>query len=280
MIELAPPPTPAATPTACIAPLSSRYILGLRVDQCDYTTIFERFEYFIEQGGSHHVVLPNVEFCIAAYRDPEFNRLVNSCDLSIADGRGLHLAMRLAGSTLPNCTTGTDLGPLLAEWCRDHNRSLFLYGGEPGVAEAAAESLQNQFPGLRIAGTLHGFQKSAAEESEAVRIINATYPDILIVCRGMGRQEQWIRKHLHELTASVSFGNGGALDFWSGRIRRAPKWMQRAGLEWTFRLVLEPMRWRRQLALPHFAILFLWNLVLGRAFAPSRRLPHPTHPLS
>ncbi|MCK4450446.1 MAG: WecB/TagA/CpsF family glycosyltransferase, partial [Anaerolineae bacterium] len=137
--------------------------------------------------------------------------------------------------------------------------SLFLLGAAPGVAVATAARLCQTYPGLRIAGT-HAGSPALEEEDEIVRLIQRAKPDILFVAYGAPQQDKWIARNLERLGVPVAMGVGGAFDFISGRAKRAPRWLQRVGLEWLHRLLHEPWRWRRMLALPRF----VWLVVRER----------------
>ena len=137
---------------------------------------------------------------------------------------------------------------------------LYLLGAVPGVAEQAGDALQSLAPGLQVAGTYAG-SPSPAEEDAIIERIHAANTDVLCVAYGAPSQELWIYRNLPRLPAAVAIGVGGAYDFLSGRQRRAPRAMQRIGLEWLYRLYREPWRWKRMLALPHF---FIQVLLRGR----------------
>jgi N-acetylglucosaminyldiphosphoundecaprenol N-acetyl-beta-D-mannosaminyltransferase len=141
---------------------------------------------------------------------------------------------------------------------------VFLLGGETGVAEKAAKLLKLKYPELIIAGTQHGYFKSNKEQSIVTRIREA-HPDILFAGLGMGRQEKWLAANLNELNVPVSVGVGGSLDVIAGLKSRAPGWARTLYIEWLYRLVIEPQRWRRQLALPKF----LWLTLIKNAIIHS-----------
>jgi N-acetylglucosaminyldiphosphoundecaprenol N-acetyl-beta-D-mannosaminyltransferase len=129
---------------------------------------------------------------------------------------------------------------------------VFLLGAQPGVAEATSDILCARYPGLIIAGTYAG-SPAPAEDDALVALVNKATPDILFVAYGAPQQDLWIARNRERLNTGVAVGVGGAFDFISGRRRRAPRWVQRIGMEWLFRLYKEPWRWRRMLALPRFA---------------------------
>jgi N-acetylglucosaminyldiphosphoundecaprenol N-acetyl-beta-D-mannosaminyltransferase len=136
---------------------------------------------------------------------------------------------------------------------------IYLLGGEPGVAEEAAGVLVKDYPGINIVGTHHGYFD---KDIEAIQAIKDTKTDILFAGLGAGRQEKWLSKHLKDLNVALSMGIGGSLDVISGRKKRAPKWIQNLYIEWLYRLITEPQRWKRQLALPKFLYLTLFRKVI------------------
>jgi N-acetylglucosaminyldiphosphoundecaprenol N-acetyl-beta-D-mannosaminyltransferase len=206
----------------------------------------------VRQSRSNQIVSINPERMMQARRDPSFAALLRQSDLSLADGIGVMWACRWMGQQLPERVTGVDFVRALAARGSQEGWRFFFLGAAPGVAEEAARLLAAQYPGFQVAGTFAGSPKSEQESLIAERI-RSSKTDILFVAFGAGAEEFWIARNLEKTGVRVAMGVGGALDFISGRTRRAPKWMRERGLEWLHRLVREPWRWRRQLALPRFA---------------------------
>ena len=243
-------------------------ILGVRVHAITYRQTLDLIERWIEQGGPHQIATANPEFVMAAQRDAAFRQTLNAADLCTADGIGLLWAARLLGQRLPERVTGSDLAPLLAQRAAERGWRLYLLGAGPGVAERAAQVLRRKSPQLRVVECYAG----SPAESEAPAIIArvaAVQPDILLVAYGAPAQDLWIARHKAVLGAPVMMGVGGAFDHIAGVRRRAPAWLQRIHLEWLFRLITQPWRWRRQLALPRFVAAVLRQR-LARA-APGQR---------
>ena len=241
-------------------------ILGVRVDDVTQAEAVERCAAFIGGGGRHYVVTPNPEFVVLARRDEGFRAILDAADLAIPDGGGLLLAARLLGERLREQVRGTDLCHLLAEQAPRRGWRLFLLGAGPGVAEAAAATLQRRCPGLQIAGTFAGDSAPAGDAETVAAVRHAGRCHLLFVAYGARRQERWIARNLPQLDVGVAIGVGGVLDFMSGRVRRAPKWIRDAGLDWLFRLAQQPSRLRRQgISIPIF-------LALALAEAARRRL--------
>ena len=235
------------------------HILGVPVDPITIAETVERVHAFMQGERLHQIATVNPEFVMTAQRDDEFRHVLAEADLCLPDGVGLKLGALRSGRRLPERVAGSELVYHLAAQAAQRGWRLFLLGAAPGVAEKAGAILQGQFPGLQIAGTFAG--SPAPEENEAiVRRINESRAELLYVAFGAPRQDKWIARNRHTLaTVRVAIGVGGSLDFITGRARRAPLWVQRLGLEWLHRLWHEPWRWRRMLALPHFALRVLFD---------------------
>jgi N-acetylglucosaminyldiphosphoundecaprenol N-acetyl-beta-D-mannosaminyltransferase len=203
-----------------------------------------------EERG-RRIAFSNPEFVIETLGNSSLREYLNTCELNVIDGTGLLLAFRYVhGLCPPERLTGTNYVALLAEEVRATGSRLFLFGGRPGVATRARARLEALYPGLTVCGCRDGFD-GASDVLEAIR---AAKPDALMVCLGNPKQEQWIKANAPALPLKLVFGNGGALDFWSGDVPTAPAVIQRAGLEWLFRLVtnFSGARLRRQLRLAEF----------------------------
>jgi N-acetylglucosaminyldiphosphoundecaprenol N-acetyl-beta-D-mannosaminyltransferase len=177
--------------------------------------------------------------------------VINGADLAVPDGVGLVWAGRLLGHPFRGRVPGVELTRRLAALCAARGYRLYLLGAAPGVAEETARRLEAEYPGLAIAGTYAG-SPAMEEEEDIVARIRAASPHLLLVAYGAPHQDLWLHRNLPRLGAVVGIGVGGTFDYISGRVPRAPAWMRRAGLEWLYRLVRQPWRWRRMLALPAF----------------------------
>ncbi|MCB8943078.1 MAG: WecB/TagA/CpsF family glycosyltransferase [Ardenticatenaceae bacterium] len=214
---------------------------------------------FMAEARLHQIATTNPEFVMAAQQDEAFRQVLWQADLCIPDGVGLVYAARWLGRPLPQRVPGSELIYHLAALAAQNGWKLFLLGAAPGVAEEAAVILQQKYPGLLIAGTFAGSPDPAANET-IVQHINDSQADMLFVAYGAPRQDKWIARNKEALpTVRLALGVGGALDFVTGRAIRAPRWLQNLGLEWLYRLLREPWRWRRMLALPRFALQVLWR---------------------
>lgn len=239
-------------------------ILGVRVDDVIMAEAVARVLRWVEERQPRLVVTPNPEMVMAARRDPDFRALLNGAALAAPDGVGLVWAARLLGEPLRGRVAGVDLVAALAPAAAARGQRWFLLGGAEGVAAAAGRMLARRHPGLAIAGALAG--DPAPDREEALRqAIGAAGPvDLLLVAYGAPTQERWLARNLAATGVPVGIGVGGTFNFLAGRSRRPPPLVQRAGLEWLFRLATEPWRWRRQLALPRFAALVIVAAVRRR----------------
>ena len=242
---------------------ASAYVLGVRVDRVSQLQALDRIDQLIAlfraSGNTlpcQQIVTVNTEFVMAAQKNIEFRQTINKAALVVADGIGVVWATRFVGFPTPERITGTDTLVALAKRCVEKGYRLYLLGAAPGVAEQTGACLQSLAPGLQIAGTYAG-TPALAEEDAIIERIHAANTDVLCVAYGAPAQELWICRNLSRLPAAVAIGVGGAYDFLSGRQRRAPRAMQRIGLEWLYRLYREPWRWKRMLAIPHFILLVL-----------------------
>ncbi|MGC9396461.1 MAG: WecB/TagA/CpsF family glycosyltransferase, partial [Anaerolineae bacterium] len=213
----------------------------------------------IDAGGTYQIATVNPEFLMKARHDPNFRATLQRVALCIPDGIGVVWAARLRGKKLRERVAGSDLVPRLAAEATRHGWRIFYLGAAPGVAKKAADILAARYPGLNVAGCYAG-SPAPEEEEDIVARVRAARADILLVAYGAPKQDLWLDRNLVHTGATVGIGVGGSFDFITGVSRRAPRWLRRLGLEWLYRLVREPWRWRRQLALPHFA----WLILTGR----------------
>ncbi len=235
------------------------YILGVRVDDVDQTAALQIMAGYIESGVAHQVVTINPEFIIAAQQDEEFKAILNGAALALPDGVGILWAARFLGRPLKGRAPGVDTTQGIAALAAQRGYRLFLLGAAPGVAERTAARLIADHPALTVVGT-HAGSPSIEEEDEIVALIQAARPHVLFVAYGAPHQDRWIHRNLPRLEVPVAMGVGGAFDFISGVAQRAPRWMRNLGLEWCHRLLRQPWRWRRMLALPRF----IWLIVRSR----------------
>ena len=237
-------------------PFDRRFVLGVPVDAVTEEDVLAFVRERIERHAPAQIVTVNAEYVVQARRTPEFMEVLRRADLATPDGAGVIWALRRHGVEVPRRVGGSDLVWSLAEQASQLGHHLFLLGAAPGVANTAAKRLQERYPGLSIAGTWAG-SPAADEEADIVDLIRRANTDILFVAFGAPGQDLWISRTLRRTGASVALGVGGSLDYVAGIALRAPIWMQEAGLEWLWRPIRQPWRWKRMLALPEFAWLVL-----------------------
>jgi len=203
----------------------------------------------LEAGRGGWVITPHLDILRQYVASPQLRPLFDESDLVVADGMPLVWASRVQGTPLPERVAGSSMIWSLSAAAAERGGSIYLLGGEPGAAEESARKLRDANPGLRLAGVNcppHGFERdAAARERVAVALRNAR-PDIVYVALGFPKQEMLIRSLRGEMPSVWFLGVGISLSFVAGRVRRAPTWMRKAGLEWLHRLIQEPRRLSRR----------------------------------
>jgi N-acetylglucosaminyldiphosphoundecaprenol N-acetyl-beta-D-mannosaminyltransferase len=232
-------------------------ILGCRLDLIDTGEACARILALAREDRSAQIVTLGTEMVVYAQRDEAFRAIVNGSAMSLCDTVGLLAVARRRGATLRERVTGVDLVEQLCRRAAPERLPMYFLGGAAGVAADAAGILEVRYPGLIVAGTHHGYF-SADQTATVADAIRASGARLLFAGLGSPRQEYWLADHLHATGCRVGIGVGGSFDVISGRIDRAPALMRRFGLEWLYRLMKEPHRWRRQLAL----LEFLWLVAL------------------
>ncbi|MBU1146002.1 WecB/TagA/CpsF family glycosyltransferase [Patescibacteria group bacterium] len=234
-------------------------ILGIQIDNLKKAEALKIAEQFLSDGRQHYIVTPNPEMAVAAQKDEYFLEILNKADLSVPDGFGLILASRYLRRPLLEKIHGVDLMLDICRLAEQKNYSVYLLGGKEGIAKKTAENLLKKFPKLRIAGAESGGIINEQQLATNNQQLNFTRPDILFVAFGAEKQEKWIVQNLNNIPSiKIAMGVGGAFDFISGKIKRAPKWIQKIGLEWLWRLFMQPWRWKRILTA---TIKFSWLVI-------------------
>ncbi len=222
-------------------------VLGCPVDALDMPETVERCLELIDRGRPSQHVVVNAAKLVEFNRNERMAQIIKGCELVNADGQSIVWAARMLGHELPGRVAGIDLMHELLAAAAQRGLRVFLLGAKPEVLEEAARRLKLDNPGLMIAGTHHGWFDDS-QNASVVRAIHEAQPDMLFVAMSSPRKEYWLSENLRELHVPFAMGVGGALDVVAGVSRRAPRWMQRAGLEWAWRLLQEPRRlWRRYL---------------------------------
>ena len=235
------------------------YIHGIRIDTLTREQASARLCRMLSENAlkAQAIFTPNAEMIYRGVRHPEFAAVLNSSALNTADGVGTVWAARRLGTPLPERIAGIELGEEALRLAAQKALPVFLLGGKSGVAYRAAAKLRQRYHGLNIVGTHHGyFDVEEAQNQEVINAIRAAAPKLLIVCLGSPRQEKWIIDNRDSLDGvNVVMALGGSLDVWAGDVRRAPALLQKAGMEWLWRILCSPTRLSRAKALPAFVIM-------------------------
>ena len=235
------------------------HILGVPIDSVTQEQAVDRIMGYLQEETQHHVMTPNSEMLVEASKNDAFKKLLQTTALNIPDSAGLLWAAKWKKQRLPQRVTGVDTVQSLCKKL-DAQHPIFLLGGAEGIAEQAASTLMQQNPTLIVCGLYSGSPKDE-EADTIINMINACQPHLLLVAYGAPQQDFWIAKHLSRMpSVKVAMGVGGTLDFLAGKVQRAPKLMQSLHIEWLWRLVKEPKRWKRIL---NAVVMFPW-LVLSK----------------
>jgi N-acetylglucosaminyldiphosphoundecaprenol N-acetyl-beta-D-mannosaminyltransferase len=260
---------PVEAPYVVGKSLNSRAVLGMRVDATSYEDASRRVIQWAQEERSTYVCVATVHMNMEAYDSQEFQQVVNGADLITPDGRPLVWALKALGVKEASQVRGTDLTTHVVERAARDNVPIGLYGGTPELLESFVRVLKAHQPSIKVVCQIAPpFRPLSPEEDEAVtREIVESGARILFVGIGCPKQEKWMAAHKGRIP-SVMLGVGAAFDFHTGRVRQAPRWMQSTGLEWLFRLIMDPRRlWKRYAKHnPRFVGLFLLQLLGSRLF--------------
>ena len=233
-------------------------VLGVKVDDISMEQAVETVQSWLEKPGKHYIVTPNPEFLLTAQRDLEFKTILNKADLAIPDGKGLRI-----GTDIVCNIPGIDLMEELIKLSAEKGFTTGFLGGRNGVAELIAERLKKKYPGFKVTYAISG---PVIPAQAGIQLTNDLWipdqvrddkVDILFVAFGHPKQEKWIAENLRKIPVKVAMGVGGSFDYISGKVPRAPKLLQSLGLEWLFRLIIQPWRIKRQIKLLEYVWLVL-----------------------
>ena len=247
-------PAATAVPERAIESLD---LLGMPISRVNRREALEILQEFIDSGEPHLVVTADASMFEIAAHDPEFLRIVRTAALVTADSTGVLWAAKKLGVALEERVSGVEIAEQLCAESARRGYGVYFYGAAPGVADEAAETMRHRYPGAQIVGTADGFRSSVQQQAELLRDIREKRPAVLLVAMGIPKQEKWIAAHLEELRIPVAIGVGGSFDVLSGRVDRAPLWMQRRGLEWLYRLLRNPKKLSKVATLPRFVMRVL-----------------------
>ncbi len=248
-------------------------VWGARFAPWTLARTVDEIDRLIQLGNASYFVTANLHTLMLAGTDSEMRTALDGAAFVLADGMPILWGARLRGRRLPERVAGSDLLPALCEMAARRGYRVFFLGGPPGVAEAGAGRLRERFPGLEVAGTESPpFRPLTPEEESAlVGRVRDARPHLLFVLFGQPKGELWIRRHIAELGVPVCAQFGASLDFVAGRVSRAPRWVQRAGAEWLYRLAQEPRRLGGRYARNG---LFLARMLAGDIKTAAGRLLH------
>jgi N-acetylglucosaminyldiphosphoundecaprenol N-acetyl-beta-D-mannosaminyltransferase len=243
-------------------------LFGLPFDSLTMAETLEAIEALIARKRPAVIFTPNVQRLVAAHRDPSIQDIYRRADLLLADGMPLYWASRLLKKGLKERVAGSDLIFTFSERASQKGYKVFLLGAAPGVAARAAERLTARYPGLKVAGTYSpplGFERDDREIGKVEGLLKTTQPDLLFLALGLPKEERFLWKNRDRIPVPVSIGVGASIDFAAGEVRRAPRWVQRIGFEWLFRLFQDPGRlWKRYLVSNSYFFFLLVKEFISR----------------
>ena len=230
-------------------------VMGVKFPKMTLDQTIEVLTDVIEEKRSElfHVITVNPEIVIACQKDTSLRSIVDQAGLITADGIGIVMVSRLKGGSLPERVTGYDTLLRLLDSGNQKKWSFYFLGADPITNEKVSEVISKKYPDLSILGRHHGFFNQD-EEGKIVEEIASLNPDILVVALGAPYAERWIHKYKPRLNAKIAIGVGGSLDVIAGKVKETPESWKKLNIEWLYRLIQQPSRWKRQLILPRFAI--------------------------
>ncbi|KXZ40510.1 N-acetylglucosaminyldiphosphoundecaprenol N-acetyl-beta-D-mannosaminyltransferase [Alkalithermobacter thermoalcaliphilus JW-YL-7 = DSM 7308] len=236
-------------------------ILGIEIDKVSEKDALDRAVKFLEKGKKCVIYTPNSEIIMQCQSNKNLANALKQADLVIPDGIGLVLASRVIKKPLLERVTGIDLMESILNYANENNKSIFILGAQDGISQKCAQNILKKYPNIKVKGVHHGYFKgyhmgieNHPQEKKVIQLINSLKPDILFVAFGAPKQEIWIQRYKNEIDAKIFMGVGGSVDVYAGKVKRAPKIYQNLGLEWLYRLIKEPWRYKRMMALPKFVI--------------------------
>lgn len=233
-------------------------MMGCRIDNLSMEETLARIGEFIRSGQPHQHVVVNVDKLVKASRDAELRRIINECALVNVDGMPVVWASRLLGKPLKERVAGVDLFEALMRRSGEAGWRVFLLGAREEVVAAVADTYRRRYPALAVAGYRNGYWQGEAEEAAVAEQVRASHADLLFVAISSPKKEQFLGRWQASMRVPFAMGVGGTFDVAIGRVKRAPPWMQRAGLEWFYRFLQEPRRMFRRYFIDDMAFLWLF----------------------
>lgn len=225
--------------------MNKQALLNTYINNLTMSEAINEIENMISADRKSYIAFINVDVVIKIENDTYLKDIFDKADMVLVDGKPLLWISKLYGKPLKEKISGSDLVPLLCSAASQKGYSIFIIGGQDGIALRAKERLEERLPGIQIVGTYSppiGFEKNDVELDLINEMISAAKPDLLLVCLGCPKQEKWTFENIHKYDAKVSIVCGATVDFMAGNIRRAPRWMSEHGLEWFYRFLQEPKR--------------------------------------
>lgn len=232
------------------------HVLGVPFDAVTMEQAVAKAKKMLTEEGQHFICTPNPEIVMEARKDKELMNILHEADMVIPDGIGVVWASKYSETRLTERVAGYDLTQNLMAELAATGQTFYFFGGAPGVASAAARMMMKKYPGLKVVGVHNGYFDEK-EEKKIIQDIKTKSPSILLVGLGAPKQEKWIYDNIRLVGAKVAIGVGGSFDVMAGNVKRAPKIFRKLGLEWFYRLITQPTRWRRMMRLPKFALTVL-----------------------
>lgn len=234
-------------------------ILGIAVDRVNYKKAIAIFDEIMKEDGCSLIATPNSEIIVSANSDPKLKEILDSARLVVPDGIGIIYASKILGQPLDERVTGIDFLGRILTYLEDNNKSIYFLGSKTEILDLAIVNIKKIHPNLKVVGTHDGYF-SKAEEASIVEEINSAGANFLCVALGSPKQEKFIYEHINELKPKAAMGVGGSLDVISGTLKRAPEFYRNNGLEWLYRLLQQPSRYKRMGALP----VFMFKVLMTR----------------
>jgi N-acetylglucosaminyldiphosphoundecaprenol N-acetyl-beta-D-mannosaminyltransferase len=239
-------------------------ILGILVDRVNYKQAMDIFDEIMKEEGCGLIATPNSEIIVSANNDQKLKEILDSARLVVPDGIGIIYASKILGMPLNERVTGIDFLGKILSYLEENNKSIYFLGSKTEILDMAILNIIKIHPNLKVVGTHDGYFNKDEEES-IVEEINKSGADFLCVALGSPKQEKFIYEHKNELNPRAAMGVGGSLDVISGTLKRAPEFYRNNGLEWLYRLMQQPSRYKRMGALPVFMLRVLVNRFSGKS---------------
>ncbi|CEG29082.1 WecB/TagA/CpsF family glycosyltransferase [Bacillus sp. B-jedd] len=225
-------------------------VLGIPFANLTFDETIELLDKRIRKEEKTFLVTANPEIVMYSLGNPDYKEQLLKADVVVPDGAGIVLASKLLGTPLKERVAGFDISIRLLELAEKNGWKIFLLGGRKEANKKAIEYLRRTYPNLIIAGSHHGYFKN--DHENIVKMIRETAPDIVFAALGFPKQEDWVAKNIGEFSKGLFIGVGGTIDILAGEAKRAPYFWRKLNLEWLYRLIKQPSRWKRMLALPLF----------------------------